>query len=116
MVYYMANSVLGKSLGSDWFFLGQDFAVRTISMETLQPVYFCLGAKPANSKFASKRKKLWILSFFTVKLPEEAKKIEIFPKFQRWMKKMNILQASFIILKVWKATGSAFYYQKQCAI
>ena len=45
-------------------------------------------------------KGLWILSFFTVKLPEEAKKIEIFPKFQRWMKKTNILQASFIILKI----------------
>jgi len=27
-------------------------------------------------------KKLWILSIFTVKLPEEAKGIEIFPKFQ----------------------------------
>ena len=26
--YYMANPVLGKSLCSDWFFLGQDFAVR----------------------------------------------------------------------------------------
>ena len=24
--YYMANPVLGKSLCSDWFFLGQDFA------------------------------------------------------------------------------------------
>jgi len=56
--YYMANSVFGKSLGSDWFFLGQDFAVRTISMETVQPVYFYFGAKPANSKFATKRKKL----------------------------------------------------------
>ena len=30
----MANPVLGKSLCSDWFFLGQDFAVRTVSMET----------------------------------------------------------------------------------
>ena len=37
-----------------------------------------------------------------MKSPEEAKKIEIFPKFQRWMKKTNILQASFIILKIWK--------------
>ena len=37
----MANPVLGKSLCSDWFFLGQDFAVRTISMETVQSVYFC---------------------------------------------------------------------------
>ena len=29
----MANPVLGKSLCSDWFFLGQDFAVRIVSME-----------------------------------------------------------------------------------
>jgi len=82
----MANPVLGKSLCSDWFFLGQDFAVRTVSMETVQPVYFCFGAKPANSKFATKtakRKTLWILSFFTVKLPEEAKKIEILPEFSK---------------------------------
>ena len=34
-----------------------------------------------------------------MKLPEEAKKIENFPTFQRWMKKTNILQASFIILE-----------------
>ena len=55
--YYMANPVLGKSLCSDWFFLGQDFAVRFISMETVQPVYFCFGVKPANSKFATKTAK-----------------------------------------------------------
>ena len=53
----MAKPVLGKSLCSDWFFLGQDFAVRTVSMETVQPVYFCFGAKPANSKFATKTAK-----------------------------------------------------------
>ena len=56
-IYYMANPVLGKSLCSDWFFLGQDFAVRTVSMETVQFVYFCFGAKPANSKFATKTAK-----------------------------------------------------------
>ena len=56
-VYYMANPVLGKFLCSDWFFLGQDFAVRTVSMETVQSVYFCFGAKPTNSKFATKRAK-----------------------------------------------------------
>jgi len=50
----MANPVLGKSLCSDWFFLGQDFAVRTVSMET---VYFCFGTKPAISKFATKTAK-----------------------------------------------------------
>ena len=52
----MAKPVLGKSLCSDWFFLGQDFAVRTVSMETVQSVYFCSGAKPANSTFATKKK------------------------------------------------------------
>ena len=88
----MANPVLGKSLCSDWFFLRQDFAVWTISMETVQPVQFCYGAKPAKSKFATKTAKKsvnTVLSFFTLKLPEEAEKIEIFPKFQRWMKKTN---------------------------
>ena len=67
----MANPVLGKSLCSDWFFLGQDFAVRTVSMETVQSVYFCFGAKPANSTFATKtakkkceKQKLKRLKFF----------------------------------------------------
>ena len=61
-------------------------------METVQSVYFCFGAKPANSTFATKaaKKKVRKLSFFTLKLLAEAKKIEFFPKFQRWMKKTNI--------------------------
>ena len=60
--------VLGKSVRSDWFFLGGDFAVRTVP-------------KPANSKFATKtaKKKMWMLSFFTAQLAEKAKKIEILP-------------------------------------
>ena len=53
----MVNPVLGKALCSDWFFLGQDCAVRTVSMQTVQLVYFCLGAKPANSKFTTKTAK-----------------------------------------------------------
>ena len=53
----MANPVLGKSLCSDWLFLGQDFAVRTVSMETVQSAYFYLGARPANPKFATKTAK-----------------------------------------------------------
>ena len=79
----MAKPVLGKSLCSDWFFPGQDFAVRTVSMETVQSVYFSFEAKPANSTFATKtaKKKVWIMSFFTLKLSEEAKKIENFPEF-----------------------------------
>ena len=46
-----------QSLCSHWFFRGQDFAVRTVSMETVQFVYFCFGAKPANSIFATKTAK-----------------------------------------------------------
>ena len=44
----MANPALGNSLCSDWFFLGQDFAVQTVSMETVQSVYFCFGAGKFN--------------------------------------------------------------------
>ena len=51
--YSMAKPVLGKSVRSDWFLLGRDFAVRTVSMEMVQDVYFRFGAKPANSKFAT---------------------------------------------------------------
>ena len=53
----MANPVFGKSLCTDWFFLGQDFAVQTVSMETVQSTYFCFEAKPANSKLATKTAK-----------------------------------------------------------
>ena len=53
----MANPVFVKSLCSDWFFLGQDFAVRTVSVETVQSVYFCFEAKPANLKFETKTAK-----------------------------------------------------------
>jgi len=54
-IYYMANPFLGKSLCSDWFFLGQNFAVRTISMETVQSVYFCFGAKPGKFKICNQK-------------------------------------------------------------
>ena len=53
----MANPVLGKSLCSDWLFRGQDFVVRTVSTETVPPVYSCFGAKTANSEFATKAAK-----------------------------------------------------------
>ena len=85
--YYMAKPVSGKSERSDWFLLGRDFAVRTVSMETVQDVYFCFGAKPPNSKFATT----------TAKLREKATKIEILLRFQRWMKKTNIRRASSVL-------------------
>ena len=56
-------------------------------------------------------KKVWKLSFFTLKLPAEAKKIELFPKFQRWMKKMNIfLSASH--QKCILLSGTECHYNK----
>ena len=58
----MTNPFLGKSLCSDWFFLGQEFAVRTVSMETVQPMHFCFEAKPANAKFATKSAKKKIVN------------------------------------------------------
>ena len=30
-----------------WFFLGRDFAVQTVSKETVQALYFCFGASKA---------------------------------------------------------------------
>ena len=71
----------------------------THHMETVQALYFCFGAKPANSNFATKtaKKKMWVLSFFIAKLPEKAKKIEILLRFQRWMTKTNILRARSIL-------------------
>ena len=50
----MVKPVLGKSVHFDWFFLGRDFAVQTIAMETVEAMYFCFGAKLANSNFATK--------------------------------------------------------------
>ena len=92
----MAKPVLGKSVCSDWFFLGQD---RTVFMKA---VYFCFGKKAGklkiwNQNSEKQTKNNTKLSLFTAKLPEKAKKIEILPKFRT-----NILQASFIMLKIWK--------------
>ena len=53
----MAKPVLGKSVRSDWFLLGRDFAVGTVSMETVRDVYFCFGAKPANSNLQPQQRK-----------------------------------------------------------
>ena len=82
-----------QTLCSDWFFVGQDFAIRTVSMETVQSVFlFCSEAGKFKIWNQNSEKKVWILSFFTLKPPEEAEKMDIFPKFQRWMKNTNIFK------------------------
>ena len=53
-----------------------------------------------------------IMPFFTLEfLPEEAKKIEIFPKFQRWMEKTNIFKCK--PLEVHFTTRNRVPYNKQ---
>ena len=76
----MANPVLGKSLCSDWLFLGQDFAVRTVSMETGPIRVFLFWSEAGKFKICNQNseKKVWIMPFFTLKQSEENKKIEIF--------------------------------------
>ena len=46
----MAKPVLGKSLCSYWFFLCQDFALRAVSMEMGQPVFFLFWSKASEFK------------------------------------------------------------------
>ena len=60
---------------------------------------FLFWSKAGNFKIAIRtaKKKMWTLSFFIAKLPEKAKKIEILLRFQRWMKKTNILLASSVL-------------------
>ena len=77
-----------QSLRSHWFFLGQDFAVRTVSMETVQFVYFCFGAKPANSTFATKTAKTKCENCHSShwNYQQKQKRLNFFRNFERWMK------------------------------
>ena len=90
----MANPVLGKSLCSDWFFLGQDFAVHTVFMKTVQPVCFSFGTKSANLRLATKpaKKKCKYFSFFTWKLREEG--LKFFRNFKDGWRRQTYLSAS----------------------
>ena len=95
-IYYMAKPVLGKSLCSDWFFLGQDFAVRTVSMETFQSVYFCFGAKAANSKFATKvaKKKCEYCHSSRWNYQKKLKRLKFFRNFNDECRRRTFLNAS----------------------
>ena len=112
----MAKPVLGKSVRSDWFFLGRDFAVRTVSMKTVQgskPCSFVLEqSRQIQNLQPKQRKKMWILSFFIAKLPEKNKNIEILLRFQRWMKKTNILRVRSVLF--W--TSGAFDSETETGI
>ena len=85
---------------SDWFSLGRDFAVRTISMETvISSVFFVSESQQIYSNFATKttkRKRLNALIF--AKLPKRL----FFTELTIRTRKTNIHEANFIILKIWK--------------
>ena len=88
--YYMANPVLGKSLYSHWFFLGQ------VSMETVQSVYFCFGAKPANSKLATKtaKKKCEQCHSSHWNYQKKLKRLKFFRNFKDGWRRRTFLSAS----------------------
>ena len=90
--YYMANPVVGKPCA-----LIGSFSVRILQYgpfpwKRSNPCIFVLEQSRQIQNLLDREKKVWKLSFFTLKLPAEAKKIEFFPKFQRWMKKTNIFK------------------------
>ena len=68
----------------DWFLLGLDFAVRTVSMETVQDVFLFWSntGKFKICKQNSEKKKMWTLSFFIAKLPEKAKRLKFYWDFK----------------------------------
>ena len=101
----MTKPVLGKSVRSDWFFLGRDFAVRTVSMETVQAVYFCFGAKPANSKFATKtaKKNVNIVIFHSETARKSLKDCRIFTEISKMEEEDEHSPSEVsIILNIWK--------------
>ena len=70
----MAKAFLGKSVRSDWFFLDKDrFHGNGPSR------LFFFWSKVSKFKICNQDSvKMWMLLFFTARLPEKAKKIEIF--------------------------------------
>ena len=71
-----------KSVCFDWFFLGRDFAVRTVSIETVQAVVLEQSRQIRNlqPKTAKKYVNIVILHSETTR---KSKKIEILLRFQR---------------------------------
>ena len=62
LFYYMARESSGKYECSDWFFLGRDFAIWTVSMETVHAVYFFLVFESRAGKFKLRKENVQILS------------------------------------------------------
>ena len=83
----MANPVLGKSLCSDWFFLGQDFAVRTVSMD----LYFCYIFKICSQ---NSEKKCEYCHSSRWNYQKKLKRLKFFQNFKDGWRKWTFLNAS----------------------
>ena len=60
-LYYMAKPVLGKSVRSDWFLLGRDFAVRTVSITSR---VFLFWSKASTFKICNQNSEKKIVDIF----------------------------------------------------
>ena len=80
----MANPVLGKSLCSDWFYLGQDFALRTVSMETVQSVASLLWSKTSKFKICNENseKKSVKIVILHIDYQQKLKRLKFFRNFK----------------------------------
>ena len=109
----MAKPVLGKSVRSDWFFLGWDFAVRS------KPCSFVLEqSRQIQNLQPKQRKKNVNIVILHSETTRKAKKTEFLLRFQRWMKKTNIFRArsGLIWCRKWnghrrKPWGQRRFYQ-----
>ena len=89
----MANPVLGKSLCSDWFFQDQ---VRILQYgpflwKRSNPCIFVLER---SRQIQNSEKKLWILSFFTLKYQKKLKRLKFFRNFKDGWRRRTFWSAS----------------------
>ena len=83
----MAKPVFGKFLCSDWFFLGEDFAVWTVSMETNLSIFVLERSRQIQNLQPKQRRK----DEYCHSSHFHQRKLKRL-KFQRWMGKTNIFK------------------------
>ena len=99
-----------RQIRAFWLVLSRSGFCSTDRFQRSKPCIFVLEHLAGNFKICKNlRNKMWILSFFIAKLPEKAKRIEILVRFQRWMKRKNILRERSVIFS-W--TSGNFWCRK----
>ena len=101
----MTKPVLGKCVGTDWFFLGRILQYGPFPWKWSQPCIFVLEQSRQIQTLQPKQpeKKMWILSFFIAKLPEKAKKDWNFTEISKMDEEDEHSPSKVsIILNIWK--------------